>query len=186
MVEKARELRRLREGADDCYARFVRSNGEALEELECFAEKHRQTTDLLSLADCPDCYLNYARGLRLLGNYYRTLERKLEGELEDVSGSRSSVLAEKRREAEEKVRHYYTRSNEVFDRYFTARPGGIAYLWASRNAAELEDYDGALDYLDRYVRSLESPGERQRESIEEYRKRLEKLLEAKSFEREQE
>ncbi len=181
VVEKANHMARLRRDAEDCLAEFQTSGGAALEKLECYAEKHRRTTQLFDRhQDCPLCYLNYGRGLRFLGRYYGTLQRSLEVALETTSSDQVAVFREKISEANDKRRDYYSRSNENFEIYFRLRPAEMAYWWASENAAELDDYEKALRYLELFSEAAElrRPEERQRveEQRRNFRRRLQRQL----------
>ncbi|HLU50354.1 MAG TPA: hypothetical protein VK116_19795, partial [Planctomycetota bacterium] len=67
-AEKAVLTTRLRKESNECFERFRRSDFQDVEALECFADRMGQTTEIhLSPAACPSCYLEYGRGLHLLG-----------------------------------------------------------------------------------------------------------------------
>ena len=176
-AELSRKVEQLRDEADLCLSEFQRLGGAALEKLECFAEKHRETTKLMQSAElCPKCYLNYGYGLRLLGRYYVSLRQKIASDLDRAPAARVAEYRAALERADEKVRHYFEESNHTFEYYFASAPGRLepsAFKWASEQYDELGRYGRAIDALDRFLEaagSALSPAEE--DSLREARRRL--------------
>jgi tetratricopeptide (TPR) repeat protein len=170
--EGAKRVNQLRREAEECFAKFERSNGQQLEYLECFAEKHRQTTEIYpSPQTCPDCYLNYGRGLRALGNYYRVLEEKLEAEILDVSRSEQARYRDAIERAIAKKQNYYSTSNTILEQYLAAFPDRqpIAHFWVAQHGYELGDYDKAVRYLERFASASPELNEVEEKEVERLR-----------------
>ncbi|HLU48497.1 MAG TPA: hypothetical protein VK116_10445 [Planctomycetota bacterium] len=162
----AANVARLRDEADDCFARFTRSRGSDLEALECFAEKHRQTIEIWSSPSlCPLCYLNYGFGLRLLGKYQYTLREKLQSDLERARASADVTRLESAiAQADAKMKTYFRESNTILGLYLTA-PGNLepsVYLWLAQQHFELGEHEVAVRNMTSFidlVRGSASPDE---------------------------
>lgn len=170
-VEKARLTRSLAKDAADCYQRWMRSDLQDLEALECYTRKYEETTEIHpSPMSCQSCYYHYAKGMRLLGVYFWEEEKRALETLREAPPDAAS-LREKARRAREKWQTYFARSNETLETYFSTRNGidVETYDWASQQYAALGNYGKALAYLNRLDRSI-TFNERDRETIEERRR----------------
>jgi hypothetical protein len=86
------------------------------------------------------------------------------------------------KEADDKVKFYYQRSNEIFQIYFDTPKAGlqpVAYAWVSEQYAELGDYGKAIRFLDQLERSASLvPAEKA--ALDRRRSEYRRLLERKS------
>jgi hypothetical protein len=177
-VVRARHVEVLRDGALLDMQAFKNSKGENLEALKEYTEKHRQTTRIIPQAsECPNCYLFYGDGLRILGNYYWTLSRKLEIEAEKAAREDATKFRSKAKEHRATSLDYFRRSNQQYETAFSAGSSLDAtfYLYAIENATHLNDLRSALEYLAGYARVVRPPPEereRVREWIERQRARF--------------
>ncbi|MBN1442521.1 MAG: hypothetical protein JXA90_07420 [Planctomycetes bacterium] len=176
-VTKARLARQYRERAEQCLARFSQDST-AIEELECFTENYRKATVLFpDPREWPTCYFKYGQGLSMLGGYYLTLRNKLK----ELPPGRQSGIEEKIREAEEKTREYFQRSNEALEAYFqTGYANPRAYDMASRQYGFLGDYSRALHYLNRLSQTRRL-SDSDKEIVEQRRKFYTRMLEKEAF-----
>ena len=188
IVEKARRTRELRDEADECIRRFVRSQSRDLEALECFSAKQEETVDMHgSPTLCPLCYLNYGRGLGLLGRYQWTLRNKLAELLEsDKSVDRADVERRIQR-ANDKMRDYFRQSVEHLEMFLAATNAGNllrvqVYDWLSQQYGELGDYARALRYVTMLTQTAEL-NSHDRRIVEKRRNGYERLLENQQNER---
>lgn len=149
-AEKAVLTTRLRKESNECFERFRRSDFQDVEALECFADRMGQTTEIhLSPAACPSCYLEYGRGLHLLGVYWWERRKDLEQRLLRASAGDEARIRADFEAADRKVKDYFRRALETLEAYFATRDSIIpqAYDWASQEAAEIGDFRRAIRYL---------------------------------------
>lgn len=148
-TEKAKELKKLRDQAEDELALYSQSGGSELEALERYVELHRETTQIFP-ADCPMCFANYGAALSRLGLYYSTLAGKLEEEKEKSGGT--PELDAKIKKYRDLMTEKYQLSNQQFEVYFRGNEpvDPKAYYWVFRQYDALKNYRMALHYLDLY------------------------------------
>ena len=148
-TEKAKELKKLRDQAEDQLAIYSQSAGADLEALEKYVDLHRETTKIFP-ADCPMCFANYGAALSRLGLYYNTLVGKLEEEKEK-SGATPELNA-KIKKYRDLMTEKYQLSNQQFEVYFRGDEpvDPKAYYWVFRQYDALKNYQMALNYLNLY------------------------------------
>jgi hypothetical protein len=148
-TEKAKELKKLRDQAEDQLAIYSQSAGADLEALEKYVDLHRETTKIFP-ADCPMCFANYGAALSRLGLYYSTLVGKLEEEKER-SGA-TPELDTKIKKYRDLMTEKYQISNQQFEVYFRGDEpvDPKAYYWVFRQYDALKNYRMALNYLNLY------------------------------------
>jgi len=164
----AKEVNRLRIAANRCLKRFHENAGRpevgaSVEDLECYVEMQKRTTELFaSPAECPSCFARYGEGLRMLGDYYRTLRLKQEQEARALAESARpadrerfaelTALAEKNEElAQRNYREALTQFN-----FHLRGPGPIdsrVYQKGFECATRLERYKVAIEYLQAWERN---------------------------------
>jgi hypothetical protein len=152
-ADKAKLTRTLRDEAEVCFQTYRQSEFKDLAALECFTERHGRTTELHpSPMACANCYLQYGKGLYLLGVYY--WERRKEA-MAASSAASSADPPEEVRRLDAKVKDCFRKSLASLESYFSTREGiyPLSYDWASQMAAEVEDYRNAIRYLKLFERS---------------------------------
>lgn len=182
-LTKAKLTKQYRDEAKRCLERWNRSDGTALEELVCFAEKHEATTVMHpSPKECPYCFANYGEALSLLGQYYYTSRETAEAELENAPPEERAELEARIQSAHEKVIDYFTRSNQMLEAYFSARVGvdPKAYNMARKQYAELGDYQRALNYLNLWAGRIGKRAyEANREKVDQLRTKYKRMIRQK-------
>lgn len=177
--EIAKRVNELRDEADACLTRFYKNSedraiGASLDDLLCYVEKNRETTELFPApSDCPSCFARYGEGLRMLATWYRTLSLKQESELKRLGND--SVRAKELRKLADKnedlARDNYREALQMFNMHLgsNGRLDDRVYWRGFECAARLERYKVAIEYLDRYERANTRLPKEEVERIAKYR-----------------
>ncbi len=162
-VEKAKKISELRKEAKEqleIYHQFATDpDGVNLDALQRYVELQQETTKVAP-ATCPVCFVYYGDGLRRLGLYYQNLVFAMENGLEKASPGEKAELQQKIAKYKEEMKGYFQRSNQQFQVYYmmcrrnNEPEDPETYLWVLRNCDVLEDYSGALHYLELYVANV--------------------------------
>ncbi|MEM7232164.1 MAG: hypothetical protein AAF517_08325 [Planctomycetota bacterium] len=151
----ASTIRQLREEADTCYNRFVNGDGTNYDDLECFVEKHRLSTEVYrDPALCPLCYLNYGFALRERARYFVTLRLAVRRSLEsERDATRRGELEAQLKRTNEKIEKDLTRSLENYRIYASQGSIGepLVFYWGSQQHYELGNYAEAALHLKEYI-----------------------------------
>ena len=149
-VERARAINTRRKQADYEFSTFQASEGEDIEALKRYAERHVETTKFAP-GSCDRCFFNAGIALAQVGSYYRAEVLALDLRLQDAIPAETKRMQVEIDDLMRVMRRYFLESNRNFEIYFFqvgALVDASAYWRIADNHAALEDWRRALRYLD--------------------------------------
>lgn len=152
--QKAKLVTKLEKQAEQSFGDYVKTqgdlNGVDVDALLAYLNCHREIVRVMGPGEYPNGYGNYGVALSRVGYYYQALVVAFESELAKAPPGEAAEIKNKIRKYKAEATAHFRASNNQFRIYLDSQPGSVnplAYQAAVGNCVELEEWQGAKDYL---------------------------------------